>query len=233
MSRNDEDFFEDSMNLSEKETEIMKSYENTEEEEEYQEFTDVGILEKNKRVQKIMNIILTIILIIMILSIIDIIAVVKYNKGPFFAIPTVQYKDGGTKEYYGLGYKVISYHQIQGRRDKELGFWNLQYNTNAITIQDLDLAIELKENRDAFYQNYYRKFVRVISTLQEVDLEKYQIRIGYLDEDEKYSLNIICDIAKDQIGLDTLEVGKPITIIGTMSKWQNQELYVTNCFAEQ
>ena len=89
-----------------------------------------------------------------ILIAIDVIAVAYYNKGPFFAIPGVQYKDGGTREYYGLGYKVISYHQVQGRRDKELGFWNLEYNTSAITIKDIDLAIGMVDKGEEFYQKY-------------------------------------------------------------------------------
>ena len=33
----------------------------------------------------------------------------KANKSPIFAIPVVVYKDGGSTEYYGLGYKVIKY----------------------------------------------------------------------------------------------------------------------------
>ena len=41
-------------------------------------------------------------------------------------IRTSIYKDGGTKEYYGLGYKVIKYNQIEGRRDTQIGLWNLK-----------------------------------------------------------------------------------------------------------
>lgn len=33
----------------------------------------------------------------------------KSNKSPVFAIPIVFYKDGGSTEYYGLGYKIIKY----------------------------------------------------------------------------------------------------------------------------
>jgi len=32
----------------------------------------------------------------------------KDNKPPAFAIPLVKYKDGGSAEYYGFGYKVNS-----------------------------------------------------------------------------------------------------------------------------
>ncbi|OEH86990.1 hypothetical protein BHU72_01670 [Desulfuribacillus stibiiarsenatis] len=31
------------------------------------------------------------------------------DKSPIFALPIVKYKDGGSVEFYGLGYKVIRY----------------------------------------------------------------------------------------------------------------------------
>ena len=53
----------------------------------------------------------------------DILLVSKAGVGPFLAIRTKVYDDGGTKEYYGLGYKVIKYNQEIGRRDTVLGSW--------------------------------------------------------------------------------------------------------------
>lgn len=55
------------------------------------------------------------------------------NKEPVFAIKTHQLKDGGTSIYYGLGYKVICYNQLQtsdensGRNDVVFGSWFLKY----------------------------------------------------------------------------------------------------------
>ena len=235
-----EEFFqeEDTMSMSSKEAEILQSYETIQEKEEdeelddYEDFVDEGLLERNRRRQRIRNIIFAIILILIILITIDVIAVVNFNKGPFFAIPGVQYKDGGTREYYGLGYKVISYHQVQGRRDKELGFWNLEYNTNAITIKDVDLAIGMVD-KEEFYQKYHKKFVRIISTLHGVNTNSHQITLGYIDEDGKYTLDIICNMVEDQSNLDIFEVEKPITIIGTVKERRNQTIYISNCFAEQ
>ena len=34
------------------------------------------------------------------------------NKAPVFGVRTSILKDGGTKEYYGLGYKVIKYNKL-------------------------------------------------------------------------------------------------------------------------
>ena len=83
----------------------------------------------------------------------------KYNKGPFFAIPVKTYKDGGTKVYYGIGYKVIKYHQKQGRRDIELGTYSLKYNTNPIEADAIDLAIELYNNQTSSMEKYYNCFI--------------------------------------------------------------------------
>lgn len=52
----------------------------------------------------------------------------KNNKSPIFTLPLGKYRDGGTVEYYGLGYKIIKYNVIGGRKDTVFGFWNLKYN---------------------------------------------------------------------------------------------------------
>ncbi len=238
------------MNLVEKEEELMDSYndedineDNSEdniEDEEYEEFKEEDVQdEKIERAKKMINIFFTVILTIIIIISTDVISVARFNKGPFFALPLHTHRDGGTKEYYGLGYKVIKYNQLQGRRDKEIGLWNLKYNTEPITIQDIDLALEFTGNEVESFQKYYKKFVRIISTLHKVDMKNHKITIGYRDEDNKYSLDIICTIVEDQENISTFDNEKEITIIGTISdfKWKtdkkNNRLYITNCFAEQ
>jgi hypothetical protein len=51
------------------------------------------------------------------------------DQAPIFAIKTVTYKDGGTKVYLGLGYKVIRYHVIEGRQDTDFGSWFITYHS--------------------------------------------------------------------------------------------------------
>jgi hypothetical protein len=53
------------------------------------------------------------------------------DKAPIFAIHTVTYKDGGTKEYMGLGYKIIRYSIIEGRQDTDFGTWLITYNSQS------------------------------------------------------------------------------------------------------
>ena len=213
-----------------------------EEEKDYIEEEKESKERKPRRTNKIgiiSDIIFIIIMIALILITVDVIAVGKYETGPYFAIPVKTYKDGGSKAYYGLGYKVIKYNQVQGRRDMEIGTWALKYDTNPITVQDLDLTIEFEGNQVATYKKYYKKFVRIISTLHEVDEESRQIKLGYIDEDGKYSMDIVCNMVSDQDNLSSFEEDKEITIIGTVTNYEgrtdtaNNRLTVSNCFAQQ
>ena len=226
------------MEMSDKEEEIIESYEVEEEEleddyedEEYQEFTDVGVLETNTRKQRIHTIIFFIITLIILLTVIDLIRIISFDKKPFFAIPVATYEDGGTKEYYGLGYKVIAYHQIQGRRDQEIGLWNLQYNTTAMTLKDSELAKEIME--DNKYHSYQNKFVRISSLLQENNPEKRELLLR--EKNAMNPLNIICKVVPDQPTLENYIVGKKITILGTIKNYDKNKGTITieNCFAEQ
>ena len=228
----------------EEDIEIEEKIDESETSEFYEpeeESTDLTIKDKSKfkLINKIMNIIFIVITVLLIFVAIDVICVSKYNKGPFFAIPLHTYKDGGTKEYYGLGYKVIKYHQKQGRRDKVLGSWKLKYNSEPVTVEDLDLAIAFSENEEYTNAKYYKQFVRIISTLNKVDTKNKKIIMGYKDEDGKYTLNIECKMVKEEKDLKKFKTGKEITIIGTVTEYKSKTkkqpntLYVDNCFAEQ
>lgn len=194
---------------------------------------------KKKKSNKIINIIFIVIIILIIMVTADIILVSKYDKGPFFAIPIKTYDDGGTKEYYGLGYKVIKYRQLQGRRDKVIGTWKLKYNIEPTTVQAIDLAIEFTNDENAAYQKYYKQFIRVIGTLKDIDTYNNMIVIGYEDESGKYTIDIKCNMATDYSYLEDLNLGEEITVIGTVSKYKykteksKSKLYLNNVFAEQ
>lgn len=55
---------------------------------------------------------------------------VKNQKRPIFCIqsPAGVILDGGTIEYFGLGYKVIDFHTIAGFDDIKIGTWFMDYN---------------------------------------------------------------------------------------------------------
>lgn len=211
--------------------------------EEYNEYDDDDdtnySINTEKKYKRIINIVFTIIILVLAMIAIDVISVARYNVGPFFAIPIEKYKDGGSKAYYGVGYKVIKYNQIQGRRDTEIGFWNLKYNAEPVTLKDIDLAIELTEKGTDTYKKYYKKFVRVVSILENIDTENNKVILSYQDEGKKYSLDIECSMATKKSALESLSENKEITVIGTVTNYdfktkeKPNKLYISNCFAEQ
>lgn len=57
----------------------------------------------------------------------------KADKSPIFAVPLVVYKDGGSKEYYGLGYKIIKYMRLTAEVGVEtiktdFGTWFMEFS---------------------------------------------------------------------------------------------------------
>lgn len=61
------------------------------------------------------------------------ISLAKLNRSPIFAVPIVMYKDGGSTEYYGLGYKVIKYVKLTAENGAEViktdfGTWFMKFS---------------------------------------------------------------------------------------------------------
>ena len=53
----------------------------------------------------------------------------KNGKAPMFCIsnPAGVYMDGGTREYFGLGYKIIKFNRLSGYNETKIGSWFMQY----------------------------------------------------------------------------------------------------------
>lgn len=89
---------------------------------------------------------------------------VKNQKKPIFCIqnPDGGIMDGGTIEYFGLGYKVIDFHTLAGFDDIKIGTWFMDYN---------DFEEEIKA--------YEKKFEESLSTNEEnnSDLENVIIKV--------------------------------------------------------
>ncbi len=47
------------------------------------------------------------------------------NENPIFAVKVFTLKDGGTKEYYGLGYKIIKYNKMGENGEIEKDNWEI------------------------------------------------------------------------------------------------------------
>ncbi len=83
--------------------------------------------------KKILKVVVGILGIIVVLGIVFF--MVDYNRvknqeKPIFCIkdPAGAIMDGGTIEYFGLGYKVIDFHTIAGFDDIKIGTWFMDYN---------------------------------------------------------------------------------------------------------
>ena len=96
-----------------------------------------------KRGLKILFIIVGIVVILgIIFFAVDYNRVQKQEK-PIFCIqnPAGVISDGGTIEYFGLGYKVIDFHTLAGFDDIKIGTWLMDYN---------DFEKEMKEYEEKF-----------------------------------------------------------------------------------
>lgn len=205
--------------------------------EEYEENIIEDESKKERKIKKIINIVFAILIIVMLMISIDVICVARYNTGPFFAIRTNVYDDGGSKVYYGIGYKVIKYNQVQGRRDTKIGFWTMPYSAEPTTISALDLAIEFRNKPEETSQKYYKEFLRITGTVKEADKNSNKLVLQYNDPDEKYTLEINCPMAEKDANL-SFEENEEVTIIGTAQKFtlktskKPNSLYMSDCFAE-
>lgn len=208
------------------------------EQEEYEDAKKTFNRAKADKIMKVYNVIFVIAMIAMLLIGIDVICVARYNVGPFFAIKTNTYKDGGTKEYYGLGYKVIKYNVIEGRKDTQIGFWNMPYSTAATEIQDIDLAIEFQNNPEKTSNKYYKQYLAISSKIKSIDQTENKLVLEYTDPDGKYTLQIDCQMASDKDKLIDFTEQQEVTVKGTVYKFalkdekQSNTVYVSDCFAQ-
>ncbi len=176
---------------------------------------------QEKIILKLLNIILIIALIVVVVNTVDSICVKKYHKGPFFAIPLKTYNDGGTKEYYGLGYKVIKYKQTQGRRDTVMGSWFMDYSINTINVEPIDLALEFRNSPNSAYNKYKGHLLKIEGKLDSVNLDKNQVILKYVDSSKKYSLDIICNLVDKEDAINYI-VGNDVIVLGAVDSFSVQ-----------
>ena len=114
---------------------------------------------------------------------------VKNQKKPIFCIksPAGGIMDGGTIEYFGLGYKVIDFHTIAGFDDIKIGTWFMDYN---------DFEEEIKA--------YEKKFEENLSTNEEnnSDLENVIMKVDSITIKPTSISIIIINNNDNEIGYD-------------------------------
>ena len=100
-----------------------------------------------KKVLKVIGIILGVLIILGLIFFVVDYNRVKNNERPIFCIhnPAGAMNDGGTVEFFGLGYKVIDFRTLAGFDDIKIGTWFMDYN---------DFNEEMKVYEKKFEENY-------------------------------------------------------------------------------
>ena len=184
-------------------------------------------VEEEKKIKKISTIVMIVIIVIGVLVTTDILLVSKAHIGPFLAIRTKVYNDGGTKEYYGLGYKVIKYNQKVGRRDTVIGSWGIKYNTNPETFTIRELAYSIINDNN----NHVGEFIRLTGTISSKNNKNNTVTLKFTDDiDGKYDLTVKAELLSKNI--KDLNKDAPISLIGVIESYDNKTLTIENVFAE-
>lgn len=184
-------------------------------------------VEEEKKIKKISTIVMIVIIVIGALVTTDILLVSKAHIGPFLAIRTKVYNDGGTKEYYGLGYKVIKYNQKVGRRDTVTGSWGIKYNTNPETFTIRELAYSIINDNN----NHIGEFIRLTGTISSKNNKNNTVTLKFTDDiDGKYDLTVKANLLSKNI--KKLNKNAPISLIGVIKSYDNKTLTIENVFAE-
>lgn len=84
---------------------------------------------------------------------------IENGQTPIFCIknPAGMINDGGTMEYFGLGYKIIDYNKLNGYDKIHIGSWNLKYDTSLG-----------ETNEENGYQIFYGKVLDTLGIYEEV-----------------------------------------------------------------
>lgn len=186
-------------------------------------------VEEESKIKKISTIIMIVIIVLGLLITTDILLVSKAGVGPFLAIRTKVYDDGGTKEYYGLGYKVIKYNQEIGRRDTVLGSCFLEYDTNPESFTITELAYSIINDN----YNHIGEFIRLTGTISEKSKKDNTITLEFTDNEEgKYDLTVVSELLSENI--DDLNKEAPVSLIGVVTSYDKDKktLTISNAFAE-
>jgi len=170
-------------------------------------------IKKESKIKIILNCLFVIIIAVFIMIAIDVVMVSKYEKGPYFAIRTQTLHDGGTEIYYGLGYKVIKYHEEQGRRDTKIGPWTMPYSVEPTVISVLDLAIEFRNTPEKTAEKFAGEFVKITGKINSI--KDNTIVLEYKDEAGDYTLTVNCPM-DEKYDFNQLKEERKITILGTI-----------------
>lgn len=177
-----------------------------------------------KKGLKIFFIILCVVVILgIVFFVIDYNRVQKQER-PIFCIsnPAGTYMDGGTVEYWGLGYKVIDFHTLAGFDDIKIGTWFMNYNDFDEEIKEYENKFreQLQENQDNTEGDTFSAIIKEISdsndttTVLVEGLESNDINhIGEFDFSIDSDTELLWNNTK--IEISDLKEGQTVSITST------------------
>ena len=176
-------------------------------------------IDEEKKLKKKFTIIMIVALVLGTLIFIDILVANYTSVGPFLAVKVKTHNDGGTKEYYGLGYKVIKYRVKDGRNTTVVGSWTLKYDptTKATTVEEL--GISFRNNTKEALKNSYKQFFIVTGKIDSIDKTNKKVVLIYEDEDGGNYTTKAEFYLKNISKLKNYSKGDTITISGTFTKY--------------
>ena len=176
-------------------------------------------IDEEKKLKKKFTIIMIVALVLGTLIFIDILVANYTNVGPFLAVKVKTHNDGGTKEYYGLGYKVIKYRVKDGRNTTVVGSWTLKYDptTKATTVEEL--GISFRNNTKEALKDSYKQFFIVTGKIDSIDKTNKKVVLIYEDEDGGTYTTKAEFYLKNISKLKNYSKGDTITISGTFTKY--------------
>ena len=184
-------------------------------------------IDEEKKLKKKFTIIMIVALVLGTLIFIDILVANYTNVGPFLAVKVKTHNDGGTKEYYGLGYKVIKYRVKDGRNTTVVGSWTLKYDptTKATTVEEL--GISFRNNTKETLKNSYKQFFIVTGKIDSIDKANKKVVLIYEDKDGGNYTTKAEFYLKNISKLKKYKKGDIITISGTFVKYTPKTNSVT------
>ena len=157
-----------------------------------------------KKFLKVIGIILGIIVVLgVVFFTVDYNRVQKQEK-PIFCIknPAGIISDGGTIEYFGIGYKVIDFHTLAGYDDIKIGSWFMDYN---------DFEEEMKEYEERFEKEMKNSEYSFCGTITQVEENLF-----FVEPDENEEIKKSADlIMVEKLKIDTnvkYEIGERVKI---------------------
>lgn len=176
-------------------------------------------IDEEKKLKKRFTIIMIVALVLGTLIFIDILVANYTSVGPFLAVKVKTHNDGGTKEYYGLGYKVIKYRVKDGRNTTVVGSWTLKYDPTSKASTVEELGISFRNNTKETLKNSYKQFFIVTGKIDSIDKTNKKVVLIYEDKDGGNYTTKAEFYLKNISKLKNYSKGDTITISGTFTKY--------------